>query len=128
MSRKQYRNERLILHDFSYAELARADFQDAILFACDFRGAFLHSANFANATLVTCDFRGASLVNADLRVRSARNCMFGNADLEGVIWSPEEEGTIGNINCRYNARSPYLQCAIDPFGSCADCNHFELAG
>ena len=31
MTRKHYRGERLILHNFSYQELACADFQDAIL-------------------------------------------------------------------------------------------------
>jgi uncharacterized protein YjbI with pentapeptide repeats len=125
MTRKQYQGEQLILHQFSYAELACANFQDAILFACDFKGAFLHQANFANATLITCDFTGAALVGADLRVRSLRNCVFINANLEGVIWPPDPIEGIGNLDCLYNARSPLLRCAIHPLGDCEECSHFE---
>lgn len=32
---------------------------------------------------------------------------------------------IGNINCRYNARSPYIRCAVNPSGPCQDCSHYE---
>jgi hypothetical protein len=32
---------------------------------------------------------------------------------------------IGNINCVNNARSPHLQCAVNPTGNCSDCSHFE---
>jgi hypothetical protein len=32
---------------------------------------------------------------------------------------------IGNAHCQYNARSPYLRCAIAPNGSCAECPHYE---
>lgn len=32
---------------------------------------------------------------------------------------------IGDINCRYNARSPYIRCAINPSGPCQDCTHYE---
>ncbi|PSF38416.1 hypothetical protein C7H19_05370 [Aphanothece hegewaldii CCALA 016] len=32
---------------------------------------------------------------------------------------------IGEINCRYNARSPHLRCAINPSGPCEGCLHYE---
>ena len=125
MSRKNYRGERLILHDFSYQELACADFQDVILFCCDFRGAHLYRSNFANATLVTCNFSGACLVEADFRVRSQRTCSFGNAQVDGIILSPEE--ILGNPDCNHNAQSTFLRCAINPFGPCEGCQDFEKA-
>lgn len=125
MPRKHYRGERLILHDFSYQELACADFQDAILFCCDFRGAHLYRANFVNATLVTCNFSGACLVEADFRVRSQRTCNFGNAQLDRIILPPE--APLGNPDCIHNAQSPFLRCVINPLGPCEDCQDFEQA-
>jgi hypothetical protein len=32
---------------------------------------------------------------------------------------------IGDITCQYNARSPYLRCAINPHGPCQDCSHYQ---
>ncbi|PZU97298.1 MAG: hypothetical protein DCE90_07005 [Pseudanabaena sp.] len=32
---------------------------------------------------------------------------------------------IGKVSCKYNARSPYLRCAINPDGPCQDCRHYE---
>ena len=125
MARKDYRNERLMLHDFSYQELACANFQDAVLFCCDFRGASLYRANFANAMLVTCNFSGACLEEADFRVRSQRTCSFGNAQLDGIILPPEE--TLGNAECLHNAQSPFLRCALHPLGPCEGCADFEYA-
>ncbi|MEM9007987.1 MAG: DUF6464 family protein [Cyanobacteria bacterium P01_F01_bin.86] len=124
MTRKDYRNEQLILHNFSYGELAYADFSNATLFCCDFRGAHLYRANFANAVLVTCDFSDACLTAADFRVRSHRTCSFGNTRVDGVIWPPETN-LIGKMDCRHNARSPFLRCAINPLGPCEDCHDFE---
>lgn len=124
MPRKQYANERLILHNFSYEELANANFQNTILMACDFRGAFLYRADFTNATLITCDFRGADLTQADFRIRSARSCSFGQVNFTDVVWGEDSEH-IGNPDCRHNARSPFLRCAIRPLGPCEGCFQFE---
>ena len=124
MTRKDYRNEQLILHNFSYGELACADFRNATLFCCDFRGAHLYRANFSNAVIVTCNFSGACLTQSDFRVRSQRTCSFSNAKVDGVIWPPDPD-SIGNTNCRLNARSPFLRCAINPLGPCEGCQDFE---
>lgn len=32
---------------------------------------------------------------------------------------------IGNFTCRFNARSAYLRCAINPSGPCRDCPFYE---
>lgn len=32
---------------------------------------------------------------------------------------------IGDPSCVYNAKSPYLRCAVNPDGNCGDCPHFE---
>ena len=32
---------------------------------------------------------------------------------------------IGNIACRYNARSPHIRCAVNPMGPCSECNQYE---
>jgi len=32
---------------------------------------------------------------------------------------------VGEISCKYNARSPYIRCAVNPCGPCEDCIHYE---
>ena len=34
-------------------------------------------------------------------------------------------GFIGEASCRFNARSPYLRCAVNPEGPCETCRHYE---
>ena len=34
---------------------------------------------------------------------------------------------IGDPNCRFNARTPLLRCAVVPEGPCQHCSHFEPA-
>ena len=31
----------------------------------------------------------------------------------------------GDPNCIYNARSPYILCAVNPCGSCQNCSHYK---
>jgi hypothetical protein len=48
-----------------------------------------------------------------------------------IARDPEEqyiEGVgyiIGDISCQYNARSPYIRCAVNPGGLCQDCLHYS---
>ncbi len=48
-----------------------------------------------------------------------------------IAKDPEEqyvEGigiVIGDLSCTYNARSPYIRCAINPDGLCQDCRHYQ---
>lgn len=39
--------------------------------------------------------------------------------LEGVGY------LIGDISCRYNARSGYIRCAVNPEGPCEGCRYYE---
>ena len=39
--------------------------------------------------------------------------------LEGVGY------LIGDISCRYNARSGYIRCAVNPEGPCQGCRYYE---
>lgn len=32
---------------------------------------------------------------------------------------------LGDPSCKFNARSPLLQCAVKPDGDCATCQHYE---
>lgn len=36
-----------------------------------------------------------------------------------------ETRILGDTTCKFNARSPYLRCAVNPSGSCEDCYHYE---
>ncbi len=42
--------------------------------------------------------------------------------LEGVGY------LIGDISCRFNARSGYLRCAVNPEGPCDSCRHYQEVG
>jgi hypothetical protein len=39
--------------------------------------------------------------------------------LEGVGY------LIGDITCKFNARSGYIRCAVNPDGPCEECRHYE---
>jgi hypothetical protein len=47
-----------------------------------------------------------------------------------IARDPEEqyiEGVgyiIGDISCEFNARSPYIRCAVNPGGLCQNCIHY----
>jgi len=32
---------------------------------------------------------------------------------------------IGDLNCKFNARSSYIRCAVNPSGTCQDCSHYQ---
>ncbi len=32
---------------------------------------------------------------------------------------------MGDITCQFNARSPYIRCAVNPSGPCEQCSHYE---
>ncbi|MFE4107180.1 DUF6464 family protein [Almyronema epifaneia] len=33
--------------------------------------------------------------------------------------------TVGDLSCQFNARSPYLRCAVNPVGPCGTCQHYQ---
>ncbi|MBE9125356.1 MULTISPECIES: DUF6464 family protein [unclassified Coleofasciculus] len=32
---------------------------------------------------------------------------------------------VGDITCRFNARSAYIRCAVNPSGPCENCRYYE---
>lgn len=65
-------------------------------------------------------FRRAAMTFPREQVRVNSNS--GSSDryyLEGVGY------LIGDISCRYNARSGYLRCAVNPSGPCESCRYYE---
>jgi hypothetical protein len=32
---------------------------------------------------------------------------------------------VGDLTCRFNARSSYMRCAVNPSGPCQDCSHYQ---
>jgi hypothetical protein len=46
--------------------------------------------------------------------------------LEGDRYYLEGVGyLVGDISCKYNARSGYIRCAVNPDGPCQGCRHYE---
>lgn len=37
----------------------------------------------------------------------------------------EEPGFLGDLSCQFNARSPYLRCAVNPHGPCQSCTSYR---
>lgn len=48
-----------------------------------------------------------------------------------TVGDPEEQYVqgvgyvIGDLSCSYNARSPYIRCAVNPNGLCQDCRYYH---
>ncbi|MEA5620355.1 DUF6464 family protein [Cronbergia sp. UHCC 0137] len=46
--------------------------------------------------------------------------------IEGDRYYLEGVGYLfGDISCKFNARSGYIRCAINPDGPCQNCRHYE---
>ena len=52
------------------------------------------------------------------------NLRFSAFDL-ATLGGDRKPTSIGDTSCTYNAKSPYLQCAVNPEGNCSDYSHFE---
>ena len=65
------------------------------------------------------------------RLRSASRLAYGRRRVLGASAPPDLQYiqsvgyVIGDISCRYNARSPEIRCAVNPIGPCKDCSHYE---
>lgn len=63
--------------------------------------------------------------------QTSTNFNFDRRFHKRITKDPEEqyvEGigiVIGDLSCTYNARSPYIRCAINPDGLCQDCRHHQ---
>jgi hypothetical protein len=72
--------------------------------------------------------RTESRVRIQLRRAANSIAMRG---LPGLSLSPDYQYIdgvgymIGDLTCRFNARSSHLRCAVNPFGPCAGCSCYE---
>ncbi|WP_445634532.1 hypothetical protein NSTC745_06355 [Nostoc sp. DSM 114161] len=68
-----------------------------------------------------------------LEVESADSCLRSLASagitmaeaIEACSRHGESRGCIGDASCKWNARSPYIRCAINPDGECQGCKYYE---
>lgn len=66
-------------------------------------------------------------------VESANSCLRSLAEagitiaeaIEACSRHSESRGFVGDVSCKWNARSPYLRCAINPSGECQQCKDYE---
>lgn len=57
---------------------------------------------------------------------SLRSRLFDSVTLPAeVLYREARVRHLGDVSCANNARSPYLQCAINPVGDCCNCPDFE---
>jgi hypothetical protein len=64
--------------------------------------------------------RQAAISLSGVRVRQNIRQLEGDRYyLEGVGY------LIGDISCKFNARSGYIRCAVNPDGPCQGCHHYE---
>ncbi len=64
--------------------------------------------------------QSALQISAMSRCHSFPSCLVADHHyVEGVGYM------VGDITCRYNARSAYLRCAINPSGPCTKCSQYE---
>ncbi|BAY22300.1 hypothetical protein NIES2100_20630 [Calothrix sp. NIES-2100] len=78
--------------------------------------------------------RQAAMNMSGMRVR--QNLSQVQGDATGITYGERYylEGVgylVGDISCKFNARSGYIRCAVNPNGPCQGCRHYEpkeLAG
>lgn len=61
----------------------------------------------------------ASMQTPIVRVLPRNNLPRDQYYLEGVGY------LIGDITCKFNARSAYIRCAVNPSGPCQNCPHYQ---
>ena len=42
-----------------------------------------------------------------------------------AIYIPGVGFVIGDISCQFNGRSPFIRCAVNPTGPCAECRFYQ---
>lgn len=65
---------------------------------------------------------------AEARGRERLRIAIERASLTPLIVPPQPptQNSIGDTSCKFNARSPHLRCAINPYGPCEGCIHYQL--
>jgi hypothetical protein len=54
-----------------------------------------------------------------------RNELFNYLDRDLCLEEINPKLAIGDLTCFYNARSPYLRCAVNPLGPCENCEYYQ---
>jgi len=64
---------------------------------------------------------------AEARARVRLRLVIEEAPLTPLIVPPQppDQQYVGDITCKFNARSPYLRCAVNPEGPCVGCSHYQ---
>jgi ABC-type Mn2+/Zn2+ transport system permease subunit len=81
-------------------------------------------------SLLSLWFARQTSARAEARLQMAIDS-FAARGLSSLQRSPDQqyvEGMgyiIGDITCKFNARSSYIRCAVNPSGSCQDCPHYQ---
>ncbi len=42
-----------------------------------------------------------------------------------ALYIPGVGFVIGDVSCQFNGRSPFIRCAVNPSGPCADCRSYQ---
>lgn len=77
-------------------------------------------------------FTQKAQTRARQRLRSASRLAYRSTRVLGRATPPDLQYiqgvgfVIGDISCRYNARSCELRCAVNPYGPCKDCPEYEV--
>ncbi|MFB2917343.1 MULTISPECIES: DUF6464 family protein [Aerosakkonema] len=64
---------------------------------------------------------------AEARARERLRIAMDRASLAPLVMPPPQIDLeyIGDTSCKFNARSPYLRCTVNPLGPCQDCHHYQ---
>jgi hypothetical protein len=46
-------------------------------------------------------------------------------EVNDLYYDSDRSQGIGDLTCIYNARSPLIRCAVNPYVECEDCQHYE---
>lgn len=82
--------------------------------------------------LISLWFMQKAQTRARQRLRSASRFAYRSSRVFAKSTPPDMEYipgvgfVIGDISCRYNARSPELRCTVNPYGPCKDCPEYEV--
>lgn len=65
---------------------------------------------------------------AEVRGRERLRIAIERASVSPLNFPPQlqNQSYIGDISCKFNARSPHLRCAINPDGPCDGCVHYQM--
>jgi Family of unknown function (DUF6464) len=75
--------------------------------------------------LVWCTMSVALGIRAKRRATRRAHQRYLQGLMAPAASGPAWGGVLGDPSCRFNARSAYLRCAVNPSGDCKDCRYYE---